>query len=330
MWTFILAILLFNLIFICLLFFIRHIIAVTTPVLVLIALVAFCCTVALPYLAAIFDYGYLALIFCLMILCSAVLLALADRKYPAPTFSAAGAVRPEALAEQAPDAQPLEETGPENLLAPEPQLEEITEPEEAMAAEETTEALEALEPEEEVTEAQEALEPEEEVTEAQEALETPEVAEPEETAETPEITETREATEPGEELTEAQEAIETPEVAEPEETAAAADATPEELVPSIGLEQLIDSGFTRKHRGDYLGAAVTFFRALQMQPEPKLAVLLATEVSDIYREAHQYWQAVEILNTLLESWRNELDPETVARLEIRTNQLHELLNKKRR
>ncbi|HBX23083.1 MAG TPA: hypothetical protein DEF34_05560 [Desulfotomaculum sp.] len=352
MWAFVLTVLLFNLIFMCLLFFIRHMIAITTPVLVMTALVAFFCTITFPYLAAIFDYGYLALIFCFIILCFSVLLTLADKKYPAQTLSAAGtdccpsgqqvpnsglnttdekkaveitalvtAQDPKVIAHQLPETlKPLQENESENQLKPEPQ------PPEEMGKTTPEKMTQSTGLENELALVHTAPKAESsEICDEIDALVEDETADEANDAEI--LDETKEVAAEGKpddtDLTQT--------ILWPREYSAAVVTESNSVMvvtKQTNLNSLINLGFDRKQNGDYLGAATTFFSVLQMQPEPGLAILLAVEISDIYREAGQFWQAAEILNILLDSWRNELDTEKVIRLEIKINQLHELLNKK--
>jgi len=297
MLAFVLAVLLFNLFFMCLFFFIRHMIAIATPVLVMTALVAFFCTITFPYLAAFFDYGTLAVIFCMMILCFSVLLTLADKKFPAPAFSAADADHPSDQEE--PPSKGL------NLAAEKTAVEKTAVEKTVLV---TAQDLEVV---------------------AQQLPQTPnplETQPPEEMGETP-----PEKISQSTGLENEPELVHTATTAEDLEICNAGVAEsdffriePKQTDPNA----LINLGFDRKQNGDCLGAATFFFSVLQMQPEPKLAILLAMEISDIYRAAGQFWQAAEILNILLDSWRNELDTGKVARLEIKISQLHELLNKK--
>ncbi|WP_347490075.1 hypothetical protein ABDB91_02605 [Desulfoscipio sp. XC116] len=403
MFSFVLTVALINLLFMCLLFSMRHKIAITTPVLLMTVLVAFLCAIAFPYLIVILDYPQLVITFIFIILFCSVLLTLVNKKCLALKLNAAPTNHPDSKEEQTSDLKtanevPLLETATTatayeqfeqstaNVMCAQieqvsiPTIEPETEPEATAAKNKETSAtkselihplLEITDSLPGVTEEKNGLpdnpdlsghvkKPEPPVMEIKpdpelgpmpepvpesvpvpvlELAPMPEpvpVLEPESTPEpvlepvpvpepafepaavftydknknTPPQTNHRhqdfspgEVTEPADEVT------------EPDSDRVETNRT--------DLNRFIELGFASKQNGDYLGAATTFLKALQMRPNTKLALLLAVEVSEIYREAGQFWQATEILNTLIKSRRADLDGEKVEKLELKINQLQE-------
>lgn len=85
------------------------------------------------------------------------------------------------------------------------------------------------------------------------------------------------------------------------------------------LQQLITDGFTARKAGYYEQAIKNFYTALQLDPAPKLAVLIMLEISEIYTLIDQTWQAAEILKALLVKWQHELDTVTINELKNKIN-----------
>ncbi|WP_449240467.1 hypothetical protein [Desulfoscipio gibsoniae] len=373
MFSFVLTVALINLLFMCLLFSMRHKIAITTPVLLMTVLVAFLCAIAFPYLIVILDYPQLVITFIFIILFCSVLLTLVNKKCLALKLNAAPTNHPDSKEEQTSDLKtanevPLLETATTatayeqfeqstaNVMCAQieqvsiPTIEPETKPEATAAKNKETSAtkselihplLEITDSLPGVTEEKNGLpdnpdlsghvkKPEPPVMEIKPDPELGPVPvpvpEPEPVPEpafepaavftydknknTPPQTNHRhqdfspgEVTEPADEVT------------EPDSDRVETNRT--------DLNRFIELGFASKQNGDYLGAATTFLKALQMRPNTKLALLLAVEVSEIYREAGQFWQATEILNTLIKSRRADLDGEKVEKLELKINQLQE-------
>lgn len=80
------------------------------------------------------------------------------------------------------------------------------------------------------------------------------------------------------------------------------------------LEELISRAFEAKHKRDYTSAAEYFKKALRLKPESKLAVLLAADISGIYRNLGRYEDALQILRSTLRKEKSSLDQSLVQKI----------------
>jgi len=99
---------------------------------------------------------------------------------------------------------------------------------------------------------------------------------------------------------------------------------------SSGIMDLISRGFDAKVKKEYTAAAEYFKKALQLNPEPKLAALIAADISGIYRNLGRYEEALQVLRSTLHDKKQSLDEALVQILNRDLNYLsalHSLLKK---
>ena len=76
----------------------------------------------------------------------------------------------------------------------------------------------------------------------------------------------------------------------------------------MDLNSIIAKGFSLRLAGDMPGAVNCFMNAMHFSSDAKLNVMLGSEISAIYNQMGQSWQAAEILNILLDTWGDQLEP----------------------
>lgn len=87
---------------------------------------------------------------------------------------------------------------------------------------------------------------------------------------------------------------------------------------------IIEAGFTARAQGNPALAMSIFTRGMKLNPDPRLAMLLFKEVSDLYKEIGQYYLAAAALRTLVESGSG-LKPGELRYLQEQADYLEEML-----
>ncbi|MFZ5634352.1 MAG: hypothetical protein ACOY40_16065 [Bacillota bacterium] len=113
---------------------------------------------------------------------------------------------------------------------------------------------------------------------------------------------------------------------EPEPAAAAGEPAVEGPYYGSGGDEQDISGIVARAfdilvAGDKIGAAETFFKALKLNPPPKLAAMLCIEISSIYLSAGSKRQALAVMEMVEDVWGSILDEKDSARVKTIKNQL---------
>lgn len=96
------------------------------------------------------------------------------------------------------------------------------------------------------------------------------------------------------------------------------DVPGEDLIPDDqeqDIYSMIKAGFDARSRGDTALALGLFIRGLDYSHDPQLSLLMAKEISDIYKESGQYFLAATILRSLTDSGSGLSLPERKVLLE---------------
>lgn len=87
----------------------------------------------------------------------------------------------------------------------------------------------------------------------------------------------------------------------------------------IGI--LVARAFDRLEYGDSVGAVGDFFKALRLEPPPKLAVMLCVEIVSVYLAQGHKRQALAALEMLEAVWGQALSAEDLAEIKVKINKL---------
>lgn len=89
----------------------------------------------------------------------------------------------------------------------------------------------------------------------------------------------------------------------------------------IGI--LVARAFDRLTYGDSAGAVGDFFKALRLEPPPKLAVMICVEIVSVYLAQGHKRQALAVLEMLEAVWGRDLSAEGLAEIKSKINKLRE-------
>ncbi|MCL6477703.1 MAG: hypothetical protein K6T65_04740 [Peptococcaceae bacterium] len=89
----------------------------------------------------------------------------------------------------------------------------------------------------------------------------------------------------------------------------------------LDMSGVVARAFDVLATGNRIGAAETFFRALKLNPPPKLAALLCIEISSIYLIEGNIKQALTVIEMVEDVWGSVLDEKDLARVKSIKNQL---------
>ncbi|MTI84414.1 MAG: hypothetical protein FH756_11030 [Firmicutes bacterium] len=87
------------------------------------------------------------------------------------------------------------------------------------------------------------------------------------------------------------------------------DKNNEKFEENVNLSSIIAKGFSLRLSGNMVGAVNCFMDAMHFSSDAKLNVKLGLEISAIYNQMGQRWQAAEILKILFDTWGDQLEPQ---------------------
>ncbi|MFZ5651719.1 MAG: hypothetical protein ACOY4I_12800 [Bacillota bacterium] len=330
MFEFVLVVVLANAIMLACLYFLRHVIAIRAPVLfIAVGISTFYC-ILYPFVVARVPYPKILFLYLILIMIGAALLYLVETRY----FShyggeegPAGMTASEALAVMGSKSPPLTAIKEFNDRAAAGDFTGIIQ-----VAEDSVEHIQAgSKPEEIEEDGQEAAE--EEIQ-----LEAGESGDPEtETAPCAVYEQACEAL-PQDEAEcdtppEAAEVEAVPSVESDSLSQAALEAAPAieenseraEECPALKdggeIGPLVARAFDRLASGDSAGSVNDFFKALRLDPPPKLAAMLCVEIGSVYLAEGQKRQALAVLEMLDAVWGQALSAEDLSEIKAKINKL---------
>lgn len=80
------------------------------------------------------------------------------------------------------------------------------------------------------------------------------------------------------------------------------------------IRMLVTRAFDALGAGDRSGAAESFFKALQLNPAPKLAAMICIEISSIYMAEGRRGQALAVMEMVRDVWGSMLDETDMGRI----------------
>ena len=87
------------------------------------------------------------------------------------------------------------------------------------------------------------------------------------------------------------------------------DKNNEKFEENVNLSSIIAKGFSLRLSGNMVGAVNCFMDAMHFSSDAQLNVKLGLEISAIYNQMGQRWQAAEILKILFDTWGDQLEPQ---------------------